>query len=161
MQFKVRVATGADAEGACTAVRRSITECCLEDHRGDGRILEAWLRNKTPENVAAWFTATDSYCVVAESGGVVIGAAALGAAGTITLCYLVPEARHLGIGKALLVALESEALRRGIVALELGSTRTAHAFYLHNGYVDAGETESSFGLKVRRMRKTVTHLRKA
>jgi hypothetical protein len=85
---------------------------CVEDHRGDPTILNAWLANKTPESVRGWFQSR-GYATVAERDGVIVGTAMLLESGDIALCYLVPEARFAGIGKAMLLALENEALRRG------------------------------------------------
>jgi len=45
----VRTATPEDAEAACAVIRRSIVECCIEDHHGDSALLAAWLANKTPD----------------------------------------------------------------------------------------------------------------
>ena len=79
----------------------------------------------------------------------------IGGNGTISLCYLVPEARFLGIGKAMLTALEGEALRRGLSSIDLRSTKTAAAFYKRNGYIETGKDEAMFGLTTRGMRKDI------
>jgi hypothetical protein len=42
--------------------------------------------------------------------------------------------------------LEEEAVRRGHRELTLGSTATAHRFYLGQGYADTGRVSSLFGL---------------
>jgi GNAT superfamily N-acetyltransferase len=82
-----------------------------------------------------------------------LGMALLGGNGSVALCYLVPEARFEGTGKAMLCALEAEACRRGQTEVTLSATRTAHAFYLRNGYEDTGAVESAFGLVSSKMRK--------
>src|SRR5215217_5238953 len=99
--FTVRKAVPEDAEATCLVVRRSITECCVEDHGGNPVILHAWLANKTPESMRGWFQSR-GYAVVAERAGVIVGSAMLLENGHIALCYLVPEARFIGIGKAML-----------------------------------------------------------
>ena len=68
MNVTVRRATTADAQAACIALRRSITECCVDDHRNEPRVLAAWLQNKTPENVGRWFAAPDNFSLVATCG---------------------------------------------------------------------------------------------
>ena len=73
----VRKATTADAEAACIVLRCSITECCVEDHRNEPEVLSAWLRNKTPENIASWFTAHGNFSIVATTGEQIIGVALL------------------------------------------------------------------------------------
>jgi GNAT superfamily N-acetyltransferase len=145
MPFRIRKANPQDADAACKVLRRSIEECCIEDHRGDEVILSSWLANKTPEFIRTWFN-PPAYAVVAEQDGVIVGVALLGGSGVITLNYLLPEARFQGMGKAMLEALEEEADRRGLKELELSSTATAHPFYLRNGYVDTGKRSSMFGL---------------
>ena len=149
----MRRALPADAEAACAALRRSITECCTLDHRGDEAILEAWLATKTPDTVRGWFQRTNDHSVVAELNGEVVGVAALLAAGVVALCYLAPEAHHQGLGTRMLTALEEEARRRGLTELTLTSTRTGLPFYLRNGYVDEGTTQTHLGLAARAMRK--------
>lgn len=149
----VRRARPDDAAAACAALRRSIVECCVLDHRHDPALLDPWLANKTPEVVRGWYERENDYSVVAEQDGVLVGVAALLAAGVVALCYLVPEAHHRGLGARMLAALEEEARRRGLKELTLTSTRTGLPFYLRQGYVDEGPTRSHFGLEARAMRK--------
>jgi hypothetical protein len=77
MSGVVRPATVADAEEVCRVLRRSITECCVEDHGNDLQKIEAWLANKTTENVETWITAEGNYSVVMEWDGRVVGVAML------------------------------------------------------------------------------------
>ena len=89
--------SGRDAVGACDALRRSIRELCAADHGNDGRVLAAWLANKTPDNVRAWITSASSFAVVAVEGA-----------------DLLPEVLHRGAGKRMLHALEAQAARWGL-----------------------------------------------
>jgi GNAT superfamily N-acetyltransferase len=152
MPFNIRRARPEDSESACGVLRRSIAEGCAEDHKGDPKILSAWLKNKTPENVKSWFT-SGGYAVVAEIAGKIVGIAMLSDKGSVVLNYLVPEVRFRGIGGAMLAALESEARRRGFAHVELNSTATAHGFYVRRGYTDTGKIESPFGLSAPGMKK--------
>jgi GNAT superfamily N-acetyltransferase len=154
MNLIVRKGVARDAEEACRVVRRSIRECCLEDHGNDSAILDSWLGNKTPANVKSWF-ASEGYALVAERDDEIVGTAMLTADGTILLFYVLPEARFAGIGKAMLRAVEAEASKRGLSRIELGSTKTAYSFYLRNGYTDTGVEESAFGMSARRLRKMI------
>src|SRR3954471_18161449 len=113
MELIVRKGAARDAEGACRVVRRSITECCSEDHGNDAAILESWLGNKTPAKVQSWF-GSEGYAVVAERDNEIVGTAMLKAEGTIVLFYVLPEARFMGVGQAMLRAVEAEASRRGL-----------------------------------------------
>lgn len=137
MDAIIRSATVEDVCSACEVVRRSIIECCIDDHNDDPALVAEWLKDKTPENLAAWIAARGSYAVVADADGVIVGIAAFTAVGGITLCYLLPEARRRGIGKALLSALEAEAVRRRLLRLHLASTRAARAFFMRHGYVSS------------------------
>ena len=150
---RVRRAVPADAECACTALRRSIIECCVADHANDPARLDAWLANKTPETVRGWFERENDHCVVAELNGAIVGVAGLLAHGVVALCYLAPEARFRGLGARMLAALEAEARRRGMAELTLTSTRTGLAFYLRQGYADEGPTRTHHGLEARSLRK--------
>src|SRR5678815_1044349 len=87
----VRQATVADAEAVACVLRRSITECCLEDHGNDPTKLAEWLANKTTENVRDWIESDWNYSLVAEFGGKIVGIAMLLSSGTLALCYLLPE----------------------------------------------------------------------
>ena len=146
MDAHVRAAKEEDAEAACEVLRRSITECCSADHNDAPTQLAPWLENKTPENVRQWIVDPRNCAVVAESHGDVIGIAMMFVSGEVTLCYLVPEARFTGIGKALLAELESKASALGLIELRLNSTKTAHAFYLRNGFADSGPSAIWHGI---------------
>lgn len=146
MHAHVRVAREEDAEAACAVLRRSITECCAADHSDDPARLAPWLENKTTENVRQWIADPGSYAIVAEASGNIIGVAAMFVSGEVTLCYLVPEARFTGVGKALLAELESQAKALGLSKLRLKSTKTAHSFYLRNGFTDSGLSATWHGI---------------
>ena len=143
----MRLAQEADTAAACEVLRRSITECCVADHRGDDVLMQSWLANKTPDNVHRWLTAGSACFVVAESGNEIVGVAMLLECGEITLCYLTPEARFQGCGKKLLSALEDQARRLGLSNLRLQSTKMARDFYRRNGFEDSGPAESRHGIR--------------
>jgi GNAT superfamily N-acetyltransferase len=136
--FQVRTATPADAAEACTVIRRSITELCMADHRGDEIHIGKWLSNKTPENVARWTTL--DYCIVAEESGVLLGIAAMNDSGKVLLNYVSPDARFRGVSKALMQHLEERAVGLGLAECILETTGTALRFYLSLGYVKADLT---------------------
>lgn len=147
MGLEVRIATPEDAPAACAVLRRSITECCGRDHGSQSEILHAWLGNKTPDNVASWIASPSNYTVVAMRDGSLSGVALLTQAGKLSLCYVVPEALHAGLGKAMLAAIEAKARAWGISVLRLHSTATAHDFYVRNGYILAGKEKSCYGVE--------------
>lgn len=144
--LQIRPARFSDAPSACKALRRSIEECCAQDHRHNEAVLSAWLGNKTPETVAAWFLSPANFSVVAVHEGEVSGVAILTRGGKIALCYVTPEARFTGVGKALLQAMEERAKEWGLTTLQVVSTTTAADFYRRNGYVQGASTTTPFGV---------------
>lgn len=147
MGITIRTAGLDDACAVCEVLRRSILECCARDHQHKSEILDSWLGNKTPQNVASWFASPSNYTVVAERGGQVVGVALVTQAGKLSLCYALPEALHSGVGKALLGAAEAQARAWGIGVLRLHSTATARDFYARNGYTSAGKEKSCYGVE--------------
>lgn len=143
----VRLAAPEDAIAACAVLRRSITECCVQDHHNDPKLLAQWLGNKTPDNVGSWFAIPSNHTVVAERDGAVVGVALLTQAGKLSLCYVLPEALHSGVGSAMLRAVEDQARAWGVGVLKMKSTSTARDFYLHHGYISAGKEMSCYGLE--------------
>ncbi|WP_170217138.1 GNAT family N-acetyltransferase [Variovorax gossypii] len=153
MKIQVRPATAGDAIDACDVIRSSILECCHDDHRGDTKVLQGWLRNKTPDFVRMVISSPSAFSVVASVDGVTVGFGSASRSGEVTLCYVVPSVRFAGVGKALLTAIEDEANRSGVEALRLESTRTAREFYLRNGFVAEGPAVLAFDMEAQPMRK--------
>ncbi len=147
MSFTIRPAVPDDAFAACAVLRRSITECCIMDHRGDAAVLGNWLGNKTPHNVASWFAAASNHSLVAERDGQVVGVCLLTQAGKLSLCYVLPDVLHIGVGKALLRGAEAQARLWGISVMRLHSTSSARDFYARNGYFYAGKEKSCYGVE--------------
>ena len=143
----VRRATMDDAEAACAALRRSIAECCIEDHANNPEILATWLRNKTPATVAAWFSLPKNFSIVGTSGKEIVGVGLLSAKGEVALCYVLPEVRFTGVGKSLLRAMELHAMKIGLVEIHLSSTATAKSFYIRNGFTPNGVSDIEFGIR--------------
>jgi GNAT superfamily N-acetyltransferase len=142
----IRRAVASDALGACDAVRRSITDLCVEDHQGDGTTIAAWLANKTGANFTRWITSDQHLAFVAEEASKIVGFGLLDPAGSILLLYVSPEARFQGVSKALLTAMEDSARSFGVRTVTLDSSATARRFYERSGYVAAGEPRKGFGI---------------
>lgn len=147
MSIHIRIAAQDDAAAVCTVLRRSIAECCVQDHQHRPEILAAWLGNKTPDNVARWFASPCNFALVAERAGALVGVALLTQAGKLALCYVLPEALHTGAGKALLAGIEAQARNWNIGVLQLHSTATARAFYERHGFIHAGKEKSCYGVE--------------
>lgn len=147
MSIDIRQANPSDAAAACVVLRRSIEEGCKADHARQPAILQAWLGNKTPQNVLAWFSSPSNYAVVAERDGELVGLALLTPAGKLALCYVVPEGLRAGVGRRLLEAVEAEARCRNISKLHMHSPASASPFFARLGYVNAGKDKACFGLE--------------
>ncbi len=106
MGIEIRKAVPLDAAAACALLRRSIEQGCEPDHHGRPEILDTWLANKNPDNVAAWFASPTNHAIVAERDGELLGLALLTQAGKLALCYVEPDALRIGVGRALLAAVE-------------------------------------------------------
>ena len=147
MGIEIRTAGPDDAADACRVLCRSITECCGADHHAQPEVLQSWLGNKTPDNVASWIASPSNYTLVALRDGELVGISLLTQAGKLSLCYLLPEAHGLGIGKAMLDCVEAQARSWGVSVLRLHGTATARAFFSRNGYVLAGKEKSCYGVE--------------
>lgn len=152
--LQLKPVTAHAAADACAVICQSIIGCCVLDHRHDATILNAWLANKTPDNLAAWISAPDATAWGAYRGDTMVGFALLKGA-TLALCYVVPDALHQGVGRALLAEAEAHARQAGLAVLGLESTRTAEDFYQRNGYEPAGALQSWAGLHAQPMRKVL------
>ncbi len=147
MGIDIRKAVPDDAAAACNLLRRSIEQGCAPDHRGRAGILDTWLANKNPENVAAWFASATNHAIVAERDGELLGMALLTQAGKLALCYVDPEALRVGVGRALLAAVEAQARAWNIGKLHLHSPESTATFFERHGYANAGLEKSCFGLE--------------
>ncbi|MEN3274480.1 MAG: hypothetical protein V7631_270 [Massilia sp.] len=155
MGIDIRKAAPNDAAAACSLLRRSIAEGCEPDYRGRPGILDAWLGNKTPENVRAWFASNTNFAVVAERDGELLGLALLTQAGKLALCYVQPQALRSGVGSALLAAIEGQARAWEIRKIHLHSPESAAPFFERHGYTNAGLEKACFGLECRLLWKAL------
>lgn len=146
MSFTIRPAIAQDADAVCGVLRRSISECCEPDHRGDPAILAAWLGNKTPQTVASWFESPTNVSLVALRDDAVVGVALLTGAGKLALCYLLPEVLRQGAGKGLLAEMEARAVALGMKTMFLHSTFTAEGFFAARGYRRDGNVRAPYGI---------------
>src|SRR5262245_12654346 len=141
----IRRAIADDAPAACELVRRSITHLCGADHHHDPATVAAWLENKTPANFATWIASANNAALVAQEDGDLRGFALFDRSGKVLLLYVAPEARFRGVSKALLVALEREAVELGLREVYLASTATALRFYKSFGYLVDGPPSDRSG----------------
>ena len=142
----VRCARDGDVSSAADVVRRSITELCASEYRGDAQVLARWLANKTLEDFRRWIGSADrSVCVAVLADGRLAAVGMVAWRGEILLNYVAPEARFLGGSKALMVHMEGHLRARGVERVALLSTHVAHRFYCSLGYEEVGRMASRFG----------------
>ena len=148
-KLEVRQAGVADAEACSAVLCASIRELCTADHHGDEQIIARWLDNKTPETLRSWIQSPESTLYVAEIDGRVagVGGVTSGTSGSeVTLNYVSPNYRNLGVSKAVLNELEKALHDRGVRDAHLTSTTTAHDFYRKAGWLDSGEPVEWLGV---------------
>nr|WP_202507069.1 GNAT family N-acetyltransferase [Streptomyces sp. SID1046] len=92
------------------------------------------------------------------TGRLLHGPVALGKTGDLTVGSLgrlavAKSARGLGVGVALVRAIEAEAARRGLAAVDLGAQTHALGFYERLGYVAYGPEFQDAGIPHRAMRR--------
>jgi len=144
--LRVRAATGHDAQAAVEVIRRSISELCTADHRGDPATLEEWLANKTAARFRGWLARSGQYTVVVERDGTLCGVGMMGPDGSVRLCYVHPDHTRCGVGRALVDAMQSEARARGMDRLHLDATLSAMAFYEAMGFRRVGSPHVWLGV---------------
>jgi GNAT superfamily N-acetyltransferase len=136
----IREATAEDAEQFCDVLRTSITELCYLDHRGDKKLLDEWLENKTVQNCKEWIVNPGTNAFVAETNGKIVGVSTIGHDGFVFLCYVIPKFKGQGVGGQLLKSAEASVLKMGVHSFKLESTITAKEFYEHHGYLKVGKS---------------------
>jgi N-acetylglutamate synthase-like GNAT family acetyltransferase len=122
--LQIRSARAEDVDPICDAIRRSIAELCVEDHKERDDILSAWLANKTPENIRHWITAPLQLTVVVEIDGNIAGVGQVSSDGKILLNYVSPDFRFRGVSKAVMLACPMSISAIGSKARGRCSTRS-------------------------------------
>ena len=135
----VRRAAEADVAAMSVVLTRSITELCALDHGNDPAAIASWTANKTPDGVRRILDNPDVQMFVAEHDGVIAAVGCVQGGNEIGLNYVHPDHRFMGVSRALLAAMEGCMREAGVAEAKLKATQTAHAFYLANGWQDAGD----------------------
>jgi len=142
----IHCARNEDAIPAADVVRRSITELCGEEYRGDAQVLARWLANKTSEDLRRWIGSADrSVCVAVGTDGRLVAVGMVAWRGEILLNFVAPEARFLGVSKALMAHMEDHLRAHGVEMVTLHGTHVARRFYFSLGYEEVGRMASRFG----------------
>lgn len=118
-----------DAEAVSHLIRTTLRESNTVDYALE--TLQPLIDHTSPESVAEMNARR--VCLVAEEEGEVVGTVGLEAS-EIRSFFVDPRHQRRGVGAALLRAIEAEAVRLRLDALEIPSTLTAAAFYERHGY---------------------------
>lgn len=136
----IRLALPEDAPAICMVLDRSVREVCAPDYGHDENILALWTSKHLPGHIVSMMIDPDAVMLVASDAlRRVVGVGSLSKSGEIRAVYVLPEALHRGIGKAMLLRLENEARAVGLREIWLNSSITARQFYLRNGYHPSGD----------------------
>ncbi|MFJ3964257.1 GNAT family N-acetyltransferase [Streptomyces sp. NPDC090036] len=147
---EVRVAASAEDLKACFAVRSEVF--VVEQSVPESIEYDAY------DADAVHVLAVGADAVPLGTGRLLHGPVALGKTGDLTVGSLgrlavAKSARGLGVGVALVRAIEAEAARRGLTAVDLGAQTHALGFYERLGYVAYGPEFEDAGIPHRAMRR--------
>ncbi|MCC5792092.1 MAG: GNAT family N-acetyltransferase [Legionellaceae bacterium] len=121
----------------------SIQVNCAADYNHDEAVINAWVSNKTPENINHWIHSENNVPLADYDANTnqLAGFALFTIHGEILLNYVLPAYLYKGVGKRLLNEIERIARSKGVKSLVVVSTITAKKFYTRNGFVQNGEPE--------------------
>ncbi|GHA24128.1 hypothetical protein GCM10007989_19720 [Devosia pacifica] len=137
-QVRVRNAVFDDCAALADMRLRSIARLCSPDHSGNAAAIEAWAGDSGPSKFVEMLDHPEVTLLIAEIEGKRAG---LGSSlrDTVTLNYVDPDFRFMGVSKAIMSALEADMVAHGVSKARLFSTRTALPFYLSIGWTITGE----------------------
>lgn len=153
--FSIVPASITDAEAIAHLLRRSIVELCETDHGNDPKRYEAWLADKTADDMRAAIGGEGPLLITVDDRNRMIGVCGGSADGKVYLNYILPEARHKGVSKAQMQSLEDYYKDKGLPEIRLNSTKTAIRLYSSLGYVETGELEICEGITLRSFKKAI------
>ncbi|WP_406051231.1 GNAT family N-acetyltransferase [Streptomyces virginiae] len=147
---EVRVAVSQEDLKSCFAVRSEVF--VVEQSVPESIEYDAY------DADAVHVLAVDADGAPLGTGRLLHGPVALGKTGDLTVGSLgrlavAKSARGLGVGVALVRAIEAEAARRGLAAVDLGAQTHALGFYERLGYVAYGPEFQDAGIPHRAMRR--------
>ncbi|MHA4778025.1 GNAT family N-acetyltransferase [Streptomyces sp. MSC1_001] len=151
--YAVREAVGAEDREACFAVRREV----FVEEQGVPRELEYDAYDATAVHVLA----VGEEGLPLGTGRLLFGADALGktggdaSVGSLGRLAVAKAARGLGVGAALVRAVEVVARERGLTAVDLHAQTHALGFYERLGYEAYGPEFPDAGMPHRAMRKAL------
>ena len=137
---KVRPYRPRDLSGLMVLFRDSVHHIARRDYTPEQ--LSAWAPPDLDRD--AWAKRIEAnYALVAEEKGVPIGFAELTEGGHLDMLFVAPDRQRRGIARALLRAIEAQAVHWGKRHLTTDASRTARPFFLKAGFrlVEAQEVQ--------------------
>jgi predicted GNAT family N-acyltransferase len=153
LAYEVREVAGTADRDACFAVRREV----FVEEQG----VTAEEEYDTYDETAVHLLAVRADGVPLGTGRLLYGADALGktgadaSVGSLGRLAVARAARGLGVGAALVRAIEDAARARGLAAVDLHAQTHALGFYERLGYVVYGPEFPDAGIPHRAMRRTL------
>lgn len=131
MPVTIRPFQNADAPALLALFRDTIRRVNSRDYSPEQ--VTAWASDEIDE--AAWASRfLGRFVVVAEADGRIAGFAELEPTGRIDRFFVSADHQGLGIGRALLDAIEAEAMRLGLPRLDADVSLTALSFFERRGF---------------------------
>ncbi|MBF7688089.1 GNAT family N-acetyltransferase [Acinetobacter rathckeae] len=128
----IELANFTDHKDILAVIEQSILSC-VADHQNDPKTIEAWLSNKTPDQLEIWLQQHIGYSYKVDNR--VQGFILFSASGYIFLNYVSPKHQGHGIGSALLKTTIKHLNTLQVSMLRVESTLTAASFYEKSGFV--------------------------
>ena len=114
------------------AVLQASIRSCIQDHLRNEAKIQAWLENKSYENILMLLHYNNCWVYVLQH--VVVGFILMSDHGQILQHAIAPEMQQRGIGQALLFEAISDLQRKNVSHMSVFSTQTALSFYEKNGF---------------------------
>lgn len=140
--MEIRLFKSTDTTGLIELFRDTVHTVCRRDYSTEQ--LNTW----APKDIDAgkWTTRfINSYTVVAEHEGQLVGFANLETDGCIDMFYVGASHQGQGVGSLLFQALESEAKIRGLKRLYSDVSITARQFFFSKGFTVEREYSKNVG----------------
>ncbi len=136
--FAIRPARHADKD--------ALTELCMRSKKSNG-YDDAFMDACTDElRVRGSWIAEDDFWVAEAADGALVGCIRLSSdkasGGELETCFVAPDYKGKGVGRALFLTLESRAKTIGLRHIELDADPFAEAFYQRMGFATTGRSPS-------------------
>jgi putative acetyltransferase len=129
--FIVRPWREADTEELGEVFRKSVSEVASRDYRAAQ--IEAWM--KAPGEIDTWTERMRNRTTfVAEAETRLVGFIQYEPPDHIDMTYVHPQTQRIGVASALVAAVEADARRRGVTALNVEASITSRPFFKARGF---------------------------